>query len=243
MLEHTEDYSEAHWQDILCYDECRGLYTLMAKTMSAIQPAQITDEEIDAEWERLKQSNNHQAVIIPLWRKIAAAAAILIALFGISYAAIHTNFFGLEKNNSTKENKEKVQQPSKADINRQESEPVVDVKTLEPQQHPIHSDSYVDKPQDSHQETEEPNKTAVDKMEPQLYDNVPLELILGDLAKHYNVEVEYLSNDVCSLRLYYQWEPDYSLDKVVEMLSHFETFIIHREGDKLIVESSQEGKQ
>ena len=49
MLEHPEDYSEAQWQDILADDECRELYTLMAKTKSATLSSQITDDEIDTE--------------------------------------------------------------------------------------------------------------------------------------------------------------------------------------------------
>ena len=66
--------------------------------------------------------------------------------------------------------------------------------------------------------------------------------ILSELAAYYHVDVEYRTDDVRSLRLYYEWEPDYSLDKVVEMLSHFESLSIHHEGNKLIVESVQEGK-
>ena len=94
------------------------------------------------------------------------------------------------------------------------------------------------------QNTDGSNEEVPVKAEPRLYDNVPLEQILTELSAYYHVDVEYQSEDVRSLRLYYQWEPDYSLDKVVEMLSHFETFNIYLENDKLIVESaSQEGKQ
>ena len=53
----------------------------------------------------------------------------------------------------------------------------------------------------------------------------------------YGVEVEYRSDDVRSLRLFYQWEPEYSLDKVVEMLNNFEAISIRHEGNQLIVES------
>jgi hypothetical protein len=81
------------------------------------------------------------------------------------------------------------------------------------------------------------------KVEPHLYDNVPLEQMLNELSAYYHVDVEYRYEDVRLLRIYYKWEPDFTLDKVVEMLSHFEAFNIHREGDKLIVESSQGGKQ
>ena len=60
---------------------------------------------------------------------------------------------------------------------------------------------------------------------------------LAELAAHYGVEVEYRSDDVRSLRLFYQWEPEYSLDKVVEMLNSFDAISIRHEDNQLIVES------
>ena len=92
--------------------------------------------------------------------------------------------------------------------------------------------------QDTEENFKESTEEATAKTEPRLYDNAPLEQILTDLSAYYHVDVEYSSEDVRSLRLYYQWEPEYSLDKVIEMLSNFEAFSIHLEGNKLIVESS-----
>ena len=92
--------------------------------------------------------------------------------------------------------------------------------------------------------SEEQPVDSIVAVQPHLYDDVPLEQILTDLAAYYHVDVEYTTEDVRSLRLYYQWEPDYTIDKVVEMLDNFQAFEIHREGDKLVVEQTdaQEGK-
>lgn len=217
MLEHPDDYSEDQWQDVLADEECRELYSLMAKTKSATQATQVTDEEIDAEWQRLAHHKHLTATVIPLWRKIAAAAAIMIALFGFTYAAVRTGFFGVEKLLTPKE----TTHVEKKTTTKEQETKIEEVLT----------------------EEEQVEEVPV-KVEPHLYDNVPLEQVLNELSSYYHVDVEYTSNDVRSLRLYYQWEPDFTLDKVVDMLSHFEAFNIHREGDKLIVEpSSQEGKQ
>lgn len=217
MLEHPDDYSEDQWQDVLADEECRELYSLMAKTKSATQATQVTDEEIDAEWQRLAHHKHLTATVIPLWRKIAAAAAIMIALFGFTYAAVRTGFFGVEKLLTPKD----TTHVEKKTITKEQETKIEEVLT----------------------EEEQVEEVPV-KVEPHLYDNVPLEQMLNELSAYYHVDVEYTSDDVRSLRLYYQWEPDFSLDKVVDMLSHFETFSIHREGNKLIVEpSSQEGKQ
>ena len=210
MLEQPERYSEAQWQEILADDECRKLYTLMAKTKSAVRPAHVTDEAIDAEWQRLAQAERPRAAVVPLWRKIAAAAAIVVALFGITIAAVQTDLFGLVPSG------DKVESDSRAIVQNERTEVTLEETTVE--EIPVNA-------------------------EPRLYDNVPLEQMLTELAAYYQVDVEYRSDDVRSVRLYYQWEPDYSLDKVVEMLSHFEAFSIHREGDRLVVESSsQEGE-
>ena len=212
MLEQPERYSEAQWQEILADDECRELYILMAKTKSAMQSPQVSDETIDAEWQRLAQEQRPRAAVIPLWRKVAATAAIALALFGVSYAAVKTGFFGWQK-------------------------AMVEETTTDTP----NNDSSLDT-EDPTQAIEQPIDTLTVMAEPRLYDDVPLEQILTELSTYYHVNVEYRTDDVRSLRLYYEWEPDYSLDKVVEMLSHFESFSIRHEGNKLIVESVQEGK-
>ena len=213
MLEQPERYSEAQWQDILADDECRELYTLMAKVKSTAPSPEVSSETIDAEWQRLVQSQRPRAAIIPLWRKVAATVAIAITLFGIGYAAVTTGFFGLQK---------------------QGAEETTAVKLGTNEVTADATPEAIEQPTDS--------LTATAMAEPRLYDNVPLEQMLSELAAYYKVDVEYRSDDVRSLRLYYEWEPDYSLDMVVDMLSHFESLSISREGNKLIVESAQEGK-
>ena len=217
MLEHPERYSEQQWQEILADDECRELYSLMAKTRSAFTAEQaderLTDEIINEQWQRLEAEYPTRAAIIPLWRKVAATVAIAITLFGIGYAAVTTGFFGLQKQ-STEE-----------------------TTTLKPGTNEVTADEMptaIEQPTDS--------LTTKAMTEPRLYDNVPLEQMMSELAAYYQVDVEYRSDDVRSLRLYYEWEPDYTLDMVVDMLSHFESLSISREGNKLIVESAQDGK-
>ena len=154
MLDNPDQYSEAQWQDILADDECRELYALMAKTKSATQSSQITDDEIDAEWQRLIKSKQNHAAVIPLWRKIAAAVAIMIALFGFTYAAIRTGFFGVEKIITSKETPHKVENVDS--VATKDNKPTT---------------------QEITQDTEESTEEAPVKVEPRLYDNVPLEQI------------------------------------------------------------------
>ena len=210
MLEHPEQYTERQWQDILADDECRELYSLMAKTRSALASEQaaerLSDEMIDAQWQRLAGEQHGRAAIVPLWRKIAAAAVVVIACVGIAIAAVHTGFFGLKHSEN---------QPEKVVQQGNNPENTVADEALAPT----------------------PDTLSM-AAEPRLFEEVPLEQVLTELAAHYGVEVEYRSDDVRSLRLFYQWEPEYSLDKVVEMLNSFDAISIRHKGNQLIVEST-----
>ena len=165
----------------------------------------LSDEMIDAQWQRLAGEQHERAVIVPLWRKIAAAAVVVMACVGIAIAAVHTGFFGPKHSEN---HPEKVVQQGNNLENTATNEALAPT----------------------------PDTLSMDAG-PRLFEEVPLEQVLTELAAHYGVEVEYRSDDVRSLRLFYQWEPEYSLDKVVEMLNNFEAISIRHEGNQLIVES------
>ena len=67
MMEQPQAYTDQQWQEILSDEECRELYTLMAKTQSTFDAQKdIDDETIDAEWKRLSASSNRS------WLRVAA---------------------------------------------------------------------------------------------------------------------------------------------------------------------------
>ncbi len=76
--------------------------------------------------------------------------------------------------------------------------------------------------------------------QPKLYENVPLGEIFEELSGYYNVKVVYQNEDAPRLRLFYQWRPEYTLEKVVEMLNNFEWLQLELENDTLYVSSTVE---
>ena len=84
---------------------------------------------------------------------------------------------------------------------------------------------------------EEPDTTVVPQ--PKLYDNIPLGEILDELSEYYHVKVVYRNEDASRLRLFYQWRPEYSIGKVVEMLNNFEWLQLELENDTLFVSSTE----
>ena len=74
--------------------------------------------------------------------------------------------------------------------------------------------------------------------QPKLYENVPLGDIFEELSGYYNVKVVYQNEDAPRLRLFYQWRPEYTLEKVVEMLNNFEWIQIKTENDTLFIRTT-----
>lgn len=77
-------------------------------------------------------------------------------------------------------------------------------------------------------------------LQPKLFDNVPLGEIFKELSDYYHVKVVYRNEDAPHLRLFYQWKPEYTLERVVEMLNNFEWLQLELENGTLYVSSTVE---
>ena len=72
-------------------------------------------------------------------------------------------------------------------------------------------------------------------MESIVFDNVPLEKILTEIANYYHVEVSLQNDDVRHLRFYFVWKQNDSLQEVIEKLNMFEQVNLIIEDGKLII--------
>lgn len=86
MLEQPDRYSDHEWEEILADEECRELYTLMAKLKGAAMSEEPTDTR------RLAAAPRRRTAILP-FRKIAAMFLGIVMLSGLAYAAVRTHFF------------------------------------------------------------------------------------------------------------------------------------------------------
>ena len=210
MMEQPEKYDEGQWREILSDKECHELYTMMAAARSAVEAARYDqradDTTVQQEWERFVAKHPHAGNSSrPIWRRVAAVAAVIVIAASIVVAAVHTRGFGL------------LQERQSSDDSTQQT-PVTATSAT--------SDVT---------ENQEVTPTLTDN-EAHLYDDISLEQIIDDMTAKYNIqEVEWRSEEAKSLRLYYRWEPSYSIDKVVDMLNSFQAFTIQRTGNKLII--------
>ena len=72
--------------------------------------------------------------------------------------------------------------------------------------------------------------------EPKIFENIPLKDIAAELAKAYHISLEIRNDETAALRLYYPWNPQMSLQQVVEELNRFEKVQLTLTNDKLIIE-------
>ena len=73
-------------------------------------------------------------------------------------------------------------------------------------------------------------------MQPVVFDNVTLDSILPQIARHYGYTVDFRNEQPKSLRLYFTWNPQDSIQKVTEKMNLFEQFRVVLEEQTIIIE-------
>ena len=71
---------------------------------------------------------------------------------------------------------------------------------------------------------------------PIVFDNAALDKMLPQIAAYYNKEVEFQKGDARSLRFYFVWKQDETLDVVLHRLNLFESITVELKSDKIVVE-------
>ncbi len=79
-------------------------------------------------------------------------------------------------------------------------------------------------------------KTAPAAVQPIIYDNIPLEEMLPEIAEHYDVKVTFASDEVRQLRFRFVWNPEQGIDQVVSDLNQFERLTVTLMDNQITVE-------
>ena len=127
MMEQPHAYTDQHWQEILSDEECRELYTLMAKTQRAFDTQnEIDDETIDVEWKRLSASSARR------WLRVAAMFIGVLMISGMTIAAVHLvrNAVGVDTKAPTQETPITDSHQSALPIDTIKSDTIVKAETV-----------------------------------------------------------------------------------------------------------------
>lgn len=81
-----------------------------------------------------------------------------------------------------------------------------------------------------------PPAQAVEPLTPRTFEDIPLPTMLEELARHYDMEVVFHNATASNLRLYYEWNPEDSIQEVVNQLNTFNQIKITIDGNRLTVE-------
>ena len=71
--------------------------------------------------------------------------------------------------------------------------------------------------------------------QPIIYDNIPLEKMLPEIAAHYNAKVTFVNDEARQLRFYFMWHPQKGIEKVVSDLNQFERLNITLNDNQITV--------
>jgi hypothetical protein len=73
-------------------------------------------------------------------------------------------------------------------------------------------------------------------VQPVVFDNVPLENMLTEIAAYYHAEVSFLNDDARQLRFHFVWKREDGLGHAIEKLNRFESLTVRLDENKIIVE-------
>ncbi len=210
MLDHPEKYTEQEIHDIINRDEdTRETYRLMVEAKRSSRNRQTdTPVDVDAAWQRFAEQNKTQTSILNSQiKKIAASFIGVLLVSGIAFAAIHIVRHYVEQDMPT---------------------PPQETQMVEPHQQIIPDDTV----------KVETTDTIVPKvtMEPVVFDNVPLEEMLPEIAAHYDATVSFGSDKARQLRFRFVWNPQQDIDQVVCDLKQFESLTVTLKDNQITVE-------
>ena len=72
--------------------------------------------------------------------------------------------------------------------------------------------------------------------QPVTFDNTPLEKMLPQIAAHYGATTEFRNEKTRKLRFHFVWNPEESLDHVVQRLNLFESIVVELNDNIIVVE-------
>jgi hypothetical protein len=72
--------------------------------------------------------------------------------------------------------------------------------------------------------------------QPIVYDNIPLEKMLTEIAAHYDAKVAFANDDVRGLRFRFVWNPQKGIGQVVSDLNQFERLTVTLKDDVITIE-------
>ena len=216
MLDNPDAYSEQDIRDAINQDEeTRETYRLMAEAKRSSRHRQDSNPiDADAAWQRFKEREEVKV------KSEKLATARPTAQPNSQFRKIAASFIGVLL--VTGIAFAAIHIVSHGDAPKEQ-----DTITVAASRHPVVT-------------TRLSESDTIATPQPKLYDNVPLGEMFDELANYYHIKVAYRNESTRLIRLFYQWRPDYTIERVVGMLNNFEWLQLELKNDTLSVSSTIE---
>ena len=221
MQEHPERYSDEQIQQMLDDDsELAELLEQLALTKQAFVK-QEADEEVvpvDEEWRKFRASHAEELDTIVRDNESGAKTAFIRHLTGIIPSKFVASFVGVLVTASLAFAAIHIVRLSS--INRQA----------------VQTEQHVSSHPNDILPTDTLKSDTVITTQSIVFDNVPLEKMLAQIATQYQKEVEFNNDEARHLRFYFVWKPNEGLEVTLHRLNLFESITIELKDNMIVVE-------
>ena len=225
MLDNPEAYTEQEIQDIINRDEdTRETYRMMVEAKRSSRQ-RLADQpvDVDAAWQRFKEIHQSKRHAFS-WMKIVASLTFGRAcsrseeqMQASLSSRLVASFIGLliisgialaaiQIVRYTQQNTPKTEEV----INTPKPANVTPVDTL--------------------------TTDTIAAPQPIIYDNIPLEKMLPEIAAHYDANVTFINDEARQLRFRFVWNPQKGINQVINDLNKFERLTVTLEDNQITVE-------
>jgi len=221
MQEHPERYSDEQIQQMLDDDsELAELLEQLAWTKQAFVK-QEADEEVvpvDEEWRKFRASHAEELDTIVRDNESGAKTAFIRQLMGLFPSKYVASFVGVLVTASLAF--AAIHIVRMASNNRQA----------------VQTEQHVSSHPNDILPTDTIKSDTVITTQSIVFDNVPLEKMLAQIATQYRKGVDFHNDDVRQLRFYFVWKPNEGLEVTLHRLNLFESITIDLKDDMIVVE-------
>ena len=221
MQEHPERYSDEQIQQMLDDDsELAELLEQLTLTKQAFVK-QETDEEVipvEEEWRKFRASHAEELDTIVRDNESGAKTAFIRHLTGIIPSKFVASFVGVLVTASLAFAAIHIVRLSS--INRQA----------------VQTEQHVSSHPNDILPTDTLKSDTVTTVQSIVFDNVPLEKMLAQIATQYQKGVEFNNDEARHLRFYFVWKPNEGLEVTLHRLNLFESITIELKDNMIVVE-------
>ncbi len=214
MLDNPDAYTEQEIRDIINHDkDTREVYRLMVEAKRSSRHRQDNESvDVNAAWKRfveneeLRMKNEEFATAQPTRQSYSVFRKIAASFIGMLLIS-GIAFAAIQIVNNI--------------VGGDIKSPTHETRISNPRQEIVTADTLA-------------SDTVT--VQPVIYDNIPLEKMLPEIAAYYDTEVIFANDEVRQLRFRFVWNPQQSIEQVIRDLNQFERLTVTLKDNQITIQ-------